>query len=231
MARERTVIGLVRSNPWALSSSGSPDRVRRRTGRPPFPRCCREASRTCRRRALPFRGVSDSSDAEDAPSALAELTGYELWDRTQRAGQQVAAACARLIGAPSARARVAAAPEFLQQVRQLLTLRLVAVARARRRAFPVQVPPAGSHGIAALWAEVFWAARARSPDDDCGVLQTTDVSIRGLLALQPSDLADPDAVRACWEHLELVEETLDGLDMEAQATVERREAVAEHQQQ
>jgi hypothetical protein len=94
----------------------------------------------------------------------------------------------------------------------------------------VQVPPAGSHGIAALWAEVFWAARARSPDDDSGVLQTTDVSIRGLLALEPSDLADPDAVRAWWERLELVEETLDGLDMEAQATVEARGAVAEHQQ-
>jgi hypothetical protein len=175
--------------------------------------------------------VSDSSDAEDAPSALAELTGYELWDRTQRAGQQVAAACERLAGAPSARARVAAAPEFLRQVRRLLTLRLVAVARARRRAFPVQVPPAGSHGIATLWAEVFWAARARSPDDDSGVLQATDVSIRGLLALEPPDLADPDAVRASWERLELVEETLDGLDMEAQATVEGRTAVAEHQRQ
>ena len=174
--------------------------------------------------------MTDSSDAEDAPSTLAELTGYELWDRTQRAGQQVAAACARLIGAPSARARVALAPEFLRQVRQLLTLRLVAVARARRRAFPVQVPSAGSHGIATLWAEVFWSARARSADDDSGALQTTDVSIRELLALEPSDLADPDAVRACWERLELVEETLDGLDMEAQAAVEGREAVAEHQQ-
>jgi hypothetical protein len=175
--------------------------------------------------------VGDRSDAEDVPSVLAELTGYELWDRTQRAGQQVAAACAGLIGAPSARARVALAPDFLQQVRRLLTLRLVAVARARRRAFPVQVPPAGSHGVAALWAEVFWAARARSPDDDSGVLQTTDVAIRGLLALQPADLAGPDAVRVWWERLELVEETLDGLDMEAQATVEGRQAVAEHQQQ
>ncbi len=172
--------------------------------------------------------MTDSCDAEDAPSTLAELTGYELWDRTQRAGQQAAAACEWLISAPSARARVALAPEFLQQVRRLLTLRLVAVARARRRAFPVQVPPAGSHGIAALWAEVFWAARARSPDDDSGVLQATDVSIRGLLTLEPPDLADPDAVRACRERLELVEETLDGLDMEAQATVEGRAAVAEH---
>jgi hypothetical protein len=186
---------------------------------------------TCRQRALTFRSVTDTSDPEDAPSALEELTGYELWDRTQRAGQQVAAAGDRLIGAPSARARVDLAPEFLQPLRQLLTLRLVAVARARRRAFPVQVPPAGSHGVAALWAEVFWAARARSPDDDSGVLQATDVSIRGLLALEPSDLADPDAVRAWWERLELVEETFDGLDMEAQATAEGLAAAAEHQQQ
>ncbi|MGY1636898.1 hypothetical protein ACI78V_09615 [Geodermatophilus sp. SYSU D00742] len=175
--------------------------------------------------------MTDGFDAEDAPRALADLTGYELWDRTERAGQQVAAACARLIGAPSARARVAVAPEFLRQVRRLLTLRLVALARARRQAFPVQVPPGGNPGIAALWAEVFWAARARSPDDDSGVLQATDVAIRGLLALEPSDLADPDAVRAWWERLELVEETFDGLDMEAQATVAGREAVAEHQQQ
>ncbi len=175
--------------------------------------------------------MADGFDAEDAPSRLAQLTDYELWEHTQRAGQQVAAAYDRMIAAPSARARVALAPELLRRVRQLLTLRLVAVARGRRRAFPVQVPPAGSHGIAALWAEVFWAARARSPDDDSGVLKTTDVSIRGLLALEPSDLADQDAVRVWWERLELVEETLDGLDMEAQATVEGLQAAAEHQQQ
>ncbi len=175
--------------------------------------------------------MTDGEDAEAAPRALAELTAYELWNRTQRAGQQVAAAGERLIGAPSAPARVALAAEFLQQVRRLLTLRLVALAGARRRAFPVQVPPAGSDGLAALWAEVFWAARARSPDDDSGALQTTDVSIRGLLALQPSDLADPAAVRAWWRRLELVEVTLDGLDMEAQATVEGLAAVAEHEEQ
>ncbi len=178
--------------------------------------------------ALAFGSMSDGFDVTDAPSALAELTDHELWEHTQRSGRQVAAACERMIAAPSSRARVALAPEFLRRVRHLLTLRLAAVARARRRAFPVQVPPAGSHGIAALWAEVFWAARARSPDDDSGVLQTTDVSIRGLLTLEPPDLADPDAVRACRERLELVEETLDGLDMEAQATVEGRAAVAEH---
>jgi hypothetical protein len=175
--------------------------------------------------------VTDGVDADDAPGSLADLTGYQLWERTKRAGQRAAAACERLLGAPSAPARVALAAEFLQQVRQLLTLRLVAVAGARRRAFPAQVPPAGSDGLAALWAEVFWAARARSPDDDSGVLQTTDVSVRGLLALQPSDLADPAAVRAWWRRLELVEVTLDGLDMEAQATVEGLAAVAEHQEQ
>jgi hypothetical protein len=175
--------------------------------------------------------VTGEFDAEDAPGALGELTGYELWDRTQRAGQQVAAEYERVIGARSRQARVAMAPEFLRRVRQLLTLRLVAVARDRRRAFPDRMPPAGSHGVAALWAEVFWAARARSPDDDPGVLEVVDVSIRGLLALEPSDLADPDTVRAWWERLELVQETFDGLEMEAQVRVEGLQAVVEHQHQ
>ncbi|NEK56570.1 hypothetical protein GCU56_01605 [Geodermatophilus sabuli] len=175
--------------------------------------------------------MSDGPDPDDVPSALAELTGYELWEHTQRWGEQVAAARERMLAAPSPSARVALAPGFLRPVRQLLTLRLVAVARARRRAFPVSVPPADSHGIATLWAEVFWAARARSPDDDSGVLSTTDVSIRGLLALQPSDLADPDELRAWCERLESVEETFDGLDMEAQAALEELQAAVEHQQQ
>jgi hypothetical protein len=78
---------------------------------------------------------------------------------------------------------------------------------------------------------VFWAARARSPDDDSGVLEATDVSIRGLLALQPSDLAAAGTVRAWWERLELVEETFGGLEMEAQARVEGLQAATEHQQQ
>jgi hypothetical protein len=175
--------------------------------------------------------VTGEFDAEDAPGALGELTGYELWDRTQRAGQQVAAEYERVIGARSRQARVAMAPEFLRRVRRLLTLRLVAVARDRRRAFPDRMPPAGSHGVAALWAEVFWAARARSPDDDPGVLEVVDVSIRGLLALEPSDLADPDTVRACWQRLELVEETFSGLEMAAQATVEGLQAAFEDEQQ
>ena len=123
------------------------------------------------------------------------------------------------------------APEFLLRVRQLLALRLVAVAGDRRQAFPQRVPPAGSHGVAALWAEVFWAARARSPDDDSDVLEAADASIRGLLALEPPDLADPDTVRAWWERLEQVEETFGGLEMEAQVTVERLRAAVDHEQQ
>src|SRR4051794_41894188 len=103
-----------------------------------------------------------------------------------------------MIGALSASARVAVAPEFLRRVRHLLGLRLVAVAGDRRRAFPQRVPPAGSDGVAALWAEVFWAARAQTPDDDSGMLEATDASIRGLLALRPSDLTDPATVRAWW---------------------------------
>src|SRR4051812_50100810 len=73
--------------------------------------------------ALPFSSMSDGFDAEDAPSALAELTGYELWEHTQRSGEQVAAACERMIAAPSTRARVALAPEFLRRVRWLATPR------------------------------------------------------------------------------------------------------------
>jgi hypothetical protein len=175
--------------------------------------------------------VTDGVDAEDAPGALAELTGYELWDRTQRAAERAAAAYEQLLGASSARARVAMASEFLRRSRQLLTLRLVAVAGDRRRAFPHPVPSAAGRGLAALWAEVFWAARAASPDDDSGLLQATDVSIRGLLSLEPSDLADPGTVQAWWERLELVEETFQGLEMEAQATVERLRDTAEYQQQ
>ena len=174
--------------------------------------------------------MTDEFDGGDGPGTLAELTGYELWDRTQCAGRQLAAAYERMIGACSQAARVAVAPEFLRRVRQLLVLRLVAVAADRRRAFPQRVPPAGGDGVAALWAEVFWAARAQSPDDDSGVLEATDASIRGLLALRPSDLADPDAVRACWQRLELVEETFSGLEMAAQATVEGVQAACEDEQ-
>jgi hypothetical protein len=167
----------------------------------------------------------------DAPSAPAALTGYELWDRTQRAGRQLGEAYERMVGARSERARVAVAAEFLRRVRHLLTLRLVAVAGERRQAFPQRVPPAGSDGVAALWAEVFWAARAESPDDASRVLAATDAAIRGLLALKPSDLADPDTVQAWWERLALVEETFDGLAMQAQVTVEGLQVAYEYEQQ
>jgi hypothetical protein len=192
---------------------------------------CGEAAGKSRQGALAFRGVTDGFDDGDAAGSLAELTGYELWDRTQRVGQQAAAAYERMIGARSDEARVAMAPEFLRLVRQLLALRLVAVAGDRRRAFEQRVPPAGGDGVAALWAEVFWAARAQSPDDDSGVLEATDASIRGLLALQPADLTDPDTVRAWWERLALVEETFGGLEMEAQVTVEGLQAAVEYEQQ
>jgi hypothetical protein len=173
--------------------------------------------------------VTDGSDGGDGPGAPVGLTGYRLWEHTQRAAEQVAAAHERLLGARSDRSRVAAAPEFLTGVRRLLALRLAAVAADRRQAFVQRVRPAGGDGVAALWAEVFWAARAQSPDDDSGVLEATDTAIRGLLALTPWDLADPGVVRAWWARLELVEETLGGLEMEAQATVEALQAAAEHE--
>ena len=151
--------------------------------------------------------------------------GYDLWDRTQEAGQRVADAYARLLGAGSDPARVAAAADFLRAVRALLTLRLLAVAGDRRRAFPRSVPAAGREAVAALWAEVFWAARAQTADDDSGALEATDVSIRGLLALEPADLARSEAVRAWGGRLAAVERTFAGLEVQAQAALDaRREA-------
>lgn len=151
--------------------------------------------------------------------------GYDLWDRTQDAGRQVAAAYERLLGAPSDQERIAAAPDFLRRVRSLLELRLVAVTGDRRRAFPQSVPPAGRETVAALWAEVFWAARAQFPDDDCGVLEASDAAVRGFLALEPRDLARRDTVRAWRERLSALEDTFAGLEMQAQAELEdRREA-------
>jgi hypothetical protein len=153
------------------------------------------------------------------------VTGDDLWDRTQEAERQVAAAYEQLLGAGSDLARVAAAPEFLRRVRSLLTLRLVAVTGDRRRAFPLSVPPARRETVAALWAEVFWAARAQAADDDSGELEATDVSIRGLLALEPADLARSEAARAWGGRLAAVERTFAGLEVQAQAALEaRREA-------
>jgi hypothetical protein len=166
-------------------------------------------------------GVDDGDEASSLPGG----PGYELWHRTQQAERRVAAGYERMLVAPTDQARVAAAPEFLRLVRQLLTLRLVAVAGDRRRAFPQSVPPAGRQTVAALWAEVFWAARAQSPDDDSGVLETTDATIRGLLAVEPRDLAREDTVRVWRERLCAVEDTFGGLEMAAQAELEvRRQA-------
>jgi hypothetical protein len=166
--------------------------------------------------------VSESVDGEAAPGSPAAPTGYELWDRTEHARQLVAAAYARVLAAGSEAARMAEAGVLLRRVRQLLALRLAAVAGDRRRAFSSSVPPAGSSGVAALWAEVFWAARAAAPDDDSGVLEATDAAVRGRLSLTPAALADPDAARAWWRRLELVEETCGGLEVQAQAAVEAR---------
>jgi hypothetical protein len=164
---------------------------------------------------------------ESAPGSTVPIVtdGYDLWDRTQEAGRLVATEYDRLLGAPSDRARTAAAPDFLRRVRALLTLRLIAVAGDRRRAFPLSVPPAGRETVAALWAEVFWAARAQAPDDGSGVLESTDVSIRALLALEPDDLGRRDAVRAWGRRLAAVEQTFAGLEMQAQVELDvRREA-------
>jgi hypothetical protein len=151
--------------------------------------------------------------------------GDDLWDRTQEAGRQVADAYDRLLGAGSDPARVAAAADFLRAARALLILRLLAVAGDRRRAFPRSVPPAGRETVAALWAEVFWAARAQTPDDDSGVLEATDLSIRGVLALEPADLARRETVRAWGRRLAAVERTFAGLEVQAQAALDtRREA-------
>jgi hypothetical protein len=99
------------------------------------------------------------------------------------------------------------------------------VAGDRRRAFPRSVPATGREAVAALWAEVFWAARAQTADGDSGELEATDVSIRGLLALQPADLARSEAVRAWGGRLAAVERTFAGLEVQAQAALDaRREA-------
>jgi hypothetical protein len=177
--------------------------------------------------------VGDGWDGGALSGSGAPLTAYELFDHTQRVAQQLAAAYERLAGDGAERVRAAAAPEFLRCARRLLALRLLSVAGDRRRAFPQRVPPAGDDGVgvAALWSEVFWTARARSTEDESGLLEAADATIRGVLALRPSDLADPDTVRGWWARLEQVERTFGGLEMEAQVTVEGLQVAVEYEQQ
>src|SRR4051794_5910273 len=129
---------------------GSRDEAARRRG---------EAAGRSRWGALAFRDVSYRFDAEDAPGVLAKLTGYELWERTQRAGQQLATAYERTIGARSEQERVAVALEFLRRMRQLLALRLVAGAGGPRPAFPPGGPPAGGPRVPAAWGGGVWGGR------------------------------------------------------------------------
>ncbi|MGY1698153.1 hypothetical protein [Geodermatophilus sp. SYSU D00766] len=156
-------------------------------------------------------------------------TPHELWERSQETAQRLQDVYRRIVDAGSPEGYRAAAPEFLRLVRRFLTLRLTAVATGRRLAFEQRVPPAGSVAVAALWAEVFWAARAASPDDDSGVLERADASIRGLLACAPDDLADRYALTAWWLRLQQVEDTFAGLEVQAQAALETRQELREHE--
>ncbi|SDD30601.1 hypothetical protein SAMN05660690_3952 [Geodermatophilus telluris] len=172
-------------------------------------------------------GSSHDGPAGD-PGEAASLRGatpYDLWLWRQETAQRLEDLCARLLDAGTAEGCRAAAPEFLRLTRRFLTLRLTGVAADRRQAFEQRVPPAGGLAVAALWAEVFWAARAAAPEDGSGVLEEADAAIRGLLGLSPADLAGPEAVRTWWARLQQVEETLAGLEVQAQAALEaRREA-------
>ena len=161
-------------------------------------------------------------DAVDAVS-LREATPYELWQWSRETSQRLGEVYERIRDAGTPQACRVDAPEFLRLTRQFLALRLTVVAADRRLAFEQRVPPADGRAVAALWAEVFWAARAASPDDDSGVLEEADASIRGLLGLSAGDLADLEAVTAWWGRLQQVEETFDGLEMEAQAALEARQ--------
>ena len=176
-------------------------------------------------------GSSSDGPGGDAVDAgfLRGATPYDLWQWSQETSQRLAEVYGRILVAGTPQACRASAPEFLRLARRLLALRLTVVAVDRRRAFEQQVPPAPGVAVAALWAEVFWAARAGSPDDDSGVLEEADVSVRGLLGLSTDDLADADAVTTWWERLQEVEETLDGLQVQAQVALEARQELYEHE--
>ncbi len=172
-----------------------------------------------------FSSDGPGRDGLDA-AALRGASPYDLWQWTEETSRRLADVYGRMLG--TAEACRAHAPGFLRLVRRLLTLRLAVVAAERRLAFEQRVPRADGAAPAALWAEVFWAARAASPDDDSGVLERADVSLRGLLGATPADVADPRAATAWWERLQQVEETLAGLEVQAQVALEARRESYEH---
>jgi hypothetical protein len=161
--------------------------------------------------------------------SLRGATPYDLWQWSQETSQRLAEVYERILDAGTPQACRVDAAEFLRLTRRLLALRLIVVAADRRLAFEQRMPPADGVAVAALWAEVFWAARAESPDDDSGVLEEAAASIRGLLGLSTADLADLHAVTAWWERLRQVEETLDGLEMQAQVSLQARQELYEHE--
>ena len=172
-----------------------------------------------------MNGSSSDGPGDDAGDAvsLRGATPYDLWQWSHETSQRLEEVYARILDAGTPEGCRASAPEFLRLVRRFLTLRLTAVAADRRRAFEQRVPPAGQVAMAALWAEVFWAARAGSPDDHSGVLEEADAAVRGLLALSAADLADPGTVTTWWRRLQQVEETLGGLQVAAQVALEVRQ--------
>ena len=175
-------------------------------------------------------GFSDGGpdgDALDA-AALRGATPYELWQESQETAQRLGEVYGRIVDVGTPEACLAGAAAFLRLARRYLALRLTAVAADRRLAFGQQVPPAGV-AVAALWAEVFWAARAGSPEDDSGVLEEADASVRGLLVLSAADLADLGTVETWWARLQRVEATLGGLEMAAQVALEVRRELYEHE--
>ncbi len=178
-----------------------------------------------------MRGFADEGPggwALDAAS-LRSATPYDLWQWSQETSEHLRDVYRRILDAGSPEACRVHAPEFLRLVRRFLALRLTGVAADRRLAFEQQVPPADGVAVAALWAEVFWAARAASPDDDSGVLEQADAAVRGLLACTAADLADRAAVTSCWRRLQLAEDTFAGLEVQAQAALETRQELYEHE--
>lgn len=176
-----------------------------------------------------FSHDGPGGDAVDAVS-LRGATPYDLWRWSQETSQALGEVYERVLATGTPQACRAEAPGFLRLTRRFLALRLTAVAAGRRLAFEQRVPPADGVAVAALWAEVFWAAQAESPDDDSGVLEEADASIRGLLGLSTADLADLAAVTAWWVRLQQVERTFGGLEVQAQVAFEVRQELYEHEE-